>query len=380
MRSVMLLALCACASPAASPKQGYRAVPVLTKMIRPSDTAQGGEVIRDAAGDVEERLHMVVRPVSGPVRDEVFVFLPGTGGSPQSFRWLANIAAWGGYTAISLAYQNETSIEDLCVDGALPGCMGDDPYCDEHVRSESVFGESFVDSQCVHISDSDSVEHRLLRLLQYLHSEDPKLGLDAVWSQGGGDAGMLAKERAVARALYISKGAGAVECASLYASAEEANEACDIDGDGVLDPQDFDEVGVPAPWAYLPRKTDARRQFGAIHEEEDAWYYSRETFAAFGMQRKGDEVNIDSLPFADPEALLGGAQVITTAAVPACGDEDFHKSMASDSCLSIGPDGLPVLAQAYAYFLTVDPGLTRLPSDCAEWRAIGRNPAARSSS
>ena len=57
--------------------------------------------------------------------------------------------------------------------------------------------------------------------------------------------------------------------------------------------RNLDELLVPVPWAGQPRMTPGSRQFAAIHGLEDAWHYSRETFALYGLGAKGSEVDLD---------------------------------------------------------------------------------------
>ena len=83
-------------------------------------------------------------------------------------------------------------------------------------------------------------------------------------------------------------------------------------------------------------------QFGAIHGREDAWCSSRETFERFGPGATGTEVDLDELG-AD-HATYGCRHSVVTRAVPACGANDVHESMAPDACLARAPAGTPALA------------------------------------
>jgi hypothetical protein len=146
---------------------------------------------------------------------------------------------------------------------------------------------------------------------------------------GGGHAGLIARDHAVARAVYVSKGAGAV----------------DADGDGQPE---------PAPWADDPRAMPPARQFGSTHEGETAWQYSPEVFRLWEL---GDYLNIHAFTnYPDDYAQYDCTHLVSTAApVPAtCHTTDPHPSMATDDCLALGSDGLPILAPAYYYFLAVE--------------------------
>lgn len=58
--------------------------------------------------------------------------------------------------------------------------------------------------------------------------------------QGGGHAGMLARDHLVARAMYASKGADSALCPLTVSDPA----MCDLDGDGVLTPGNDDELLV----------------------------------------------------------------------------------------------------------------------------------------
>lgn len=339
-------------------------VPATTQLIKPSDTARAGETIDDTVQGQFKR-HVVSAPTDPARRNgQLFVWMSGSGAEPTNYDTIVGIATTAGYVAASLAYDNETSVGDRCGVPGDPVCGDANPECEEGVREEMVYGSSVHDSTCVAVTTANSVEHRILRLVQYLAANAPGTGagswltnggtaLDwskiAVggWSQGGGHAGILARDHRVARAIYASKAAGATACPATVADPAQ----CDLDGDGQLTPGNLDELLVPVPWAHDPRMTPGSRQFAAIHGREEAWNYSRETFALFGLGTKGDEVDLDTA--GGNYAAYGCRHTFVTRAVPACGPTDFHKSMALDACLARGAGGTPVLAPFYYYALAL---------------------------
>lgn len=346
----------------------YQPVDVIETMVRPSDTAVGGEVINDVLNGQLKR-HMLIAPTTGPRPTKAFLWLSGSGAEPFQYRQYMNVAASMGYVAISLAYDNEISINALC-NQATPACndrMNLD--CSDQVRREIIYGSDLAPNECVDVPTADSIKHRVVRLVQYIDRQFPNLGarqfLDASgqdlawdkwavggWSQGGGHAGVLAGDHRVDRAVYMSKGSDSVLCAL---TTSDPNRDCDLDGDGMLDPMNLDEMQVPAPAAFRPRLTPGQRQFGFIHELEGAWNYSRETFEAFGMGARGDEVRLDGLgPYPAAYADFGCANVFSIVAPAGGADPDnYHLSMAIDAALARGPDGLPILAHGLAYALAV---------------------------
>jgi hypothetical protein len=342
----------------------FTLVPTTRMTILPSDTAQGQEVIQDTLQGTLKR-HVLVAPSNPADRNGLlFLWMSGSGAEPSSYDTIQTVAAAAGYPSISLGYDNETSVAALCGVPGDPQCGDAALDCEEGVREEMIYGRAIHDSPCVDIAPADAIEHRVLRVLQYLAANAPATGAAGFlmnsgtaidwtkiavggWSQGGGHAAMIARDHLVARALYVSKGAGAVPCAATVADPA----LCDLDGDHVLTAGNLDELLVPAPWASQPRATPGSREFGAIHRAEEAYNYSRETFAGFGMGAKGDEIDLD-VAGAD-FAAYGCRHVFTTSATPACDPTAFHKSMAMDVCLARDAHQVAVLAPAYYYALAV---------------------------
>lgn len=334
---------------------------LLTRQIMPSITAQGNEVIHDVLQQQTKR-HYLVAPIDGrPLRNELFVWLGGSGTDPDNYKDLLELAALAGYASIALAYDNETSIGSLCSSPSNPQCNDvTTPNCEGVLRAEMIYGSAVSDSPCHDVPLADSIEHRLLRLLQHLATAAPETraamfltaNKQAIewsriviggWSQGGGHAGMIARDHAVARALYVSKGAGSTPCSVSHTPAE-----CDLDGDGVITAGNVDELLIPTAWANEPRMTPPGRQFGIIHRSEDAWNYSREVFEKWGMGAKSAVKPVDGI--GSDYAQLACSHVLSTGHVPPppCMPDEFHSSMAADLCVP-----LATMAPAYLYMLTL---------------------------
>lgn len=366
MPTLVTLVLAGCAPSGGS--HHFVQVPVHRIEVLPSATAAPGEVLADRV-DGERRPHVVTSPTLGLPSGELFVFLPGSGTSPIEYDWLASFAAFHGTPTLSLAYENGQSVEERCGEGTLPGCRGDDPTCDESVRLESLYGRSTHDSVCIDVPDEEALVHRLLRAVQYLAATYPEAGFGrhlsadgealewstlAVggWSQGGGHAGLLGRDVRLARAIYLSKGAGAVECRQLPPE-QQARWACDptLAEEDVETLEQAAAVAVPAPWVVAPRATPPEAEHGAVHASENAALYSFETFEAFGLlDDVGEVLDLDTYDGPLDGGPLAVARVVTTAATPACAPTDFHPSMAVDHCLALGDDGIPVVADAYSWF------------------------------
>ncbi|MBK9034832.1 MAG: hypothetical protein IPL61_26810 [Myxococcales bacterium] len=347
----------------------YVPMPIVEQTVLPSLTAQGGEVINDTLQGTLKRHYLVVPGAGQPRPDKVFLWLAGSGAEPHQFTNILTIAASAGYVGISLAYDNETQVAQLCSSATVPACNSRmNLECGDQVRRELIYGRDVSDTPCIDVPRPDSIEHRVIRLVQYLDANFPSVGvrqfLNAAgdglawdrwaiggWSQGGGHAGVLAGDHLVARALYMSKAGDSVLCPLTSA---DPDRDCDVDGDGLFDPTNEDELMVPAPASLRPRLTPGGRQFGAIHEREGAWNYSRETFEAFGMGAKADAVRVDGLgPYPAAYADLQCAHVFSTDAAPNSDPNDFHISMAIDAAMARDANGDLVLAPMIRYALGV---------------------------
>lgn len=136
--------------------------------------------------------------------------MPGTGNRPVDYRLFSAEAARAGYHVIGLMYQNDKALENICK-------ASTDPQCAEKVRMESLTGEPLSD--LVTVTEGNSIDHRLERLLVYLKKEYPNEHWNKFlkqgkpdWSkiavggqsQGAGQAALIARERLVPRVVMLS--------------------------------------------------------------------------------------------------------------------------------------------------------------------------------
>jgi hypothetical protein len=114
-----------------------------------------------------------------------------------------------GFHVIGLVYPNDVSVQDIC-----SGKSGD---CPEGVRKEIITGQDL--SPYVQVNYTNSIDNRLVKLLQYLNAAYPKEGWatylsgnNPAWqkivvgghSQGGGHAAMIGQIYIVNRVLMFS--------------------------------------------------------------------------------------------------------------------------------------------------------------------------------
>jgi len=142
---------------------------------------------------------------------KLFVFLPGTGGNPKNVnKFLRWIVKNKNLRVIGLQYNNVPAVVQLCP-------KDNDPNSSENFRKKRIYGvnaTSLVDDL-----PQESIMNRLVKLLQFLHSNHPQQNwgdylLDGHpnWkeimisgiSQGAGMAAYIAKHHEVSRAVLFS--------------------------------------------------------------------------------------------------------------------------------------------------------------------------------
>ncbi|MFT7519572.1 MAG: hypothetical protein ACI9MC_001714, partial [Kiritimatiellia bacterium] len=273
--------------------------------------------------------HLIMVPDT-PSKEVLWLHLGGSGGQPGNTTWIGKAAMSQGYRYISLAYPNVPSIGERCSceEGPRP------PECGELVRLESLYGAERT--PWFEMEPDEAIVPRLFALLGYLQVQQPEKGWEAYmnghggirwdrialsgFSQGGGMAGLIARDNAVNRTMYLSSGGDSALAPlvdpALYQTCE-TDEDCDIGSCcGMSDlrcetppPQDaFCTYVLPAPWTThgqdvdgdglgdgdtSTRATASARQFGLVHRDEGAWMFSPEVFSSWGMGARGDFIDAD---------------------------------------------------------------------------------------
>ena len=218
----------------------------------------------------------IVATVPGTLRAPLVLFLPGTGAIPSQYQYLARTIAGWGMPVISLTYPNPLVVNTVCA-------VTLDLSCYEQVRTEIFTGESR--SSLVSVGRADSIEFRLLRLLQLLQRQTPNAGWSqffegdrVLWhrivvsghSQGGGHAGFIAKKVRTSRSVMFA---------------------------GL----DYNELQRRvAPWMEQPGATPAAAFFALGHERDELVSYatlSQRAWPALGIDRLGGTLPITSDDF-----------------------------------------------------------------------------------
>ncbi len=136
----------------------------VSRKVRPGET--------DAAIRDWNEPHYVGVPVSdNQRRGKLWVFLPGTGATPDYYTMLTQEAAKAGLHSVCLRYPNDESVNiQICPEDS-------DSDCHEKVREEIINGVDV--SEHVKADSANSITGRLKSLLLYLRSEFPDEG----WGQ-----------------------------------------------------------------------------------------------------------------------------------------------------------------------------------------------------
>jgi hypothetical protein len=236
-----------------------------TYTVRPRET--------DAAIDAADNPHVALVAECAKQTRRLYLFLPGTGGVPSTVMSLLHLAALNCLHVVSLSYPDETAVFNACVRERA------EPDCYAAWRLEKIDG--VARSAKIRIAPQNSIENRLLKLLEYLAGRNSTDGWDSFlenrgikWdtiivsghSQGGGEAAMLGKIHLVARVAMFGSVTDAVGSRS----------------------------GPPPAWLTKPGATPTDRYFGFAHQRDEFWGSIERSWIALGLHRFGPIVNVDS--------------------------------------------------------------------------------------
>jgi predicted esterase len=138
------------------------------------------------------------------------IFMPGTDGKPGNAAHLLRVVAAQGYRVIGLEYNDDPAVVQICPKSPVPSCSGD-------FRQRRIFGGE--GRSPVENTQAETIENRLVKLLEYLQDHDSSRHWDGYllngepnWnriivsglSQGAGMAAYIAKRKLVARVVLFS--------------------------------------------------------------------------------------------------------------------------------------------------------------------------------
>lgn len=185
------------------------------------------------------------------------IFFPGTHGKPENAEVLMHVIAGQGYRVIGLTYNDDPPGTEVCPRSPNPECF-------TGFHAMRVFGEGPAP---VSNSSAESIEGRLVSLLQYLDREHPEAG----WSTYLTEAGRPQWARILVSGL--SQGAG---MAAYIAKTTPVYRV-------VLFSSPWDNIGRqhrPAPWLFQRSATPAQRWWAERHAQENTTQWIAEAYDA----------------------------------------------------------------------------------------------------
>ena len=255
-------------------------------------------------------------------RNQLLLFLSGSYGRPGRQLLIMKEAIELGYHVINLCYPNSWTVAELC-----QGCQ--DGNCHEKVRLEIIDGDKRSDK--VEIGRPNSLENRLVKLLQYLQQQQPEENWQQYWdnnsprwesivvaghSQGGGHAAMIAKEHIVPRVIMFGS------------------------------PADYSPfLQSLAPWLAAPHATPAERYYGFVHLKDPGWARVEQAWHWLGMTAYGSVINVDRqvTPYNYSHCLVTAAKPARPRKYHGCVTNDLHTPRLLD--------GTPSFRQVWQYLL-----------------------------
>lgn len=352
--ALIALAIGACSEPVQPPTTAKTAPPLsrsadaadaaieVAHIVVPMETSETGEVDWVPANNPATALHYVWLPARHTARARLFVFMPGTGNRPVDYRLFSVEAARAGYHVIGLMYQNDKAIENplICKDSA-------DPECAEKVRMEILTGKPL--SGVVDVTEGNSIDHRLERLIVYLTTQYPNEQWHKFlnhgkpdWStiavggqsQGAGQAALIARERLVPRVVMLSG------------------------------PPDQSNAPAIDSWVRIG-KTPPSSMFGLYHFADRLRPGISTNLRALGLEELGS-MGVGTLgPWCSADDIgplsdwsFGSAHVLVTNLFPrgdgGCAGATAgnpHRSTARDDFTPLLADGRPALLGAWRYLI-----------------------------
>jgi hypothetical protein len=201
--------------------------------------------VTDATIQPVDTTHFAYVDTRTILKGKLLLFVGGTGSKPKYYRLFSKAAANLGYHVINVQYLNSVSTQ-VCKDQV-------DTECFTKYRDEIVFGGD--QSALVTVNTSNSIVNRSLKLLQYLHKNNPTDGWNQFYdntgllysklvvaghSQGGGHAAYIASKFMVDRAIVFSS------------------------------PNDYsDKYSQPATWCKGTFATPVGKFYGLMHKRDD---------------------------------------------------------------------------------------------------------------
>jgi hypothetical protein len=297
--------------------------------------------------------HLVWLPADPNRRNQkLLVFMAGGGltNFPEDWRELGTEGARLGYHTIVLAYRNEAPIAAPTACGNAEQPPASPPDCALNARREILDGSD--SSPVVAVDRANSIENRLIKLLEYLASEHADEGWSQFLDTSGDEPAPKWPEITVSGQ---SLGAGQAILIAMQHSVHRVGAFA-----GFADAR-HGWVTLPAP-----APTPSEKFFALVHRRDN--FYSRACYAYQGLglvptcplpgfENAADTTNPLLVEKGSPP--YGGAHVLVTNLEPATltgATDPYHPSTTRDAWVARAslPDGPPLLRDAWRYVLGTD--------------------------
>jgi hypothetical protein len=256
--------------------------------------------------------HFIYLDTRSTAKNKLFVFLPGTSGSPAFYTLILKKAAALGYHSIGLMYPNGSDLYVAAATNADNSAFGKG-------RKEIFEGTDQITG--VNVNADNCIKTRLIKLLQYMQLQHPNdnwqqflSGNDINWgkvivaghSQGGGHAFYIAHEVAVDRAISF----GSIDWNTL--------------------------LNTSAAWVSQPGATAVNKLYSFNHPLDEIFSYANVQTQLTAMNLPGAAVDIDvaATPYNSSHRLITSATPAITIIVPhhniTCLDQYIPKTSSGD--------------------------------------------------
>ncbi len=294
--------------------------PLVQHMVAPQTT--------DPAIDRALAAHYVWLDTTARGNPKLLVFMPGNNNTPAGWLLLEQEAARLGYHVIGLMYQNDVVVVQVCKNNPDPDCSGN-----LHLEVQ----DGIDRSDLVSVTPANGIDNRLTKLLVYLDAQYPDEG----WSRFLEDGAPKWSQIAVS-----GQSQGSAQ-AALIGKLHHVNRVVMFSG-----PPDARVPEEADRWVSIGA-TPVAKYFALFHQRDHLVVGIRANLAALDLQQFGDPVIAE---LNDPP--YGGTHIVYTDLRPKLGYDAPnapHQSTARDNNTPIGPNGTPLLRDAWRYLLGEGP-------------------------
>lgn len=260
-------------------------------------------------------------------RNQLVVFMTGTNGKGTGAIFFCSTAAELGYHVVNVTYPTDVP--------ATAARKEKDPDAMKNFRLEIIEGGD--KSKFVDVDRANSIENRLIKLLQYLDKNRPT----EKWGQFLDGKGQIEWSKTVPAGH--SQGAGH---AALIAIRHKVARVVMTGG-----PKDYNRyTGKPAAW-YTEPKTPINRffNFNHIQDKQGCDYEEQlEICHVMGMDKAGGPVSVDTEkpPYKNTRILTTNYPGTPMESIPA------HVSVMADGTAPRNPDGSLMFKPVWVYMLS----------------------------